>query len=336
MEQPNPEFMEAFDASCPDTLPSDAQWQYNIDASNTLEFLFKMVNIAGRSQRKGRLPIAWIQTPSIRGSDALFMTQWALAAHYLTGDERFLEFNKNLMEEIPYWDSVDQMGSFWSPKWCRPHFAPSLLYPTLWNIQQRIDKDEYPEYWNALGGYIAEEYRYKELADANDAYFGILYDAMVDSSIDADASDYAQEMVTMLAQTGQMGVADKNEPRRNYPVDLIANPPQGLVTADITQEDIDTCMVPITIFGETFELGDISDTRPRAVEGMPISWRITGSFQWQYDPFMLYRDYGGVGADIQWPMQGLSVAFWTGRMQSTITAGQGSALAWHDTGNACQ
>ena len=34
-------------------------------------------------------------------------------------------------------------------------------------------------------------------------------------------------------------------------------------------------------------------------------------------------------------MVGLSVAYWTGRLQGLIPDGAGTALAWSDTGEAC-
>jgi hypothetical protein len=335
MEQPNPDFPDSYQWECPDTLPMEVDPEYDIDAGNFFEFLFKFVNLAARMQRMGEIPIAWPQFPSIIGSDALFMTQWALAGHYLTGDERFLDFLEQMMDENHYWEVIDQMGSFYSPKWCRPHFGPSLLYPTLWNLQNRIDPVKYEEFWNTLGGYIAEETRHKELEEANDVLFGIYYDTMVTEAIDPNVHTYAQEMVAMLRETGQLPVADKMEPRRKYNVDLISDPPPGLVTEELTQEDYDMCMQPIVLFGIEIDIGDISDELPRAVEGMPIPWRIPGSFQWQMDPYMLYRDYGSSEGKVQWPSQGFSVAFWTGRMQGTITEGEGMALGWRDTGEAC-
>lgn len=336
MEQPNSNFPNAFDPTCPDTLPYEIEEQYDIDAGNFFEFFYKFLMIAGRSSRSGAVPIAWIQFPAVRGSDALFMTQWALAGHYFSGDQGFVDFLENMMDEVQYWEVIDLMGSFYSPKWCFPHFGPSLLYPTFWNLQNRIDKNTYPNYWNTLGKYIAEEMRHKELETANDLYFGIIYDSMVDSSIDAQAHSYALEMVDMLRETSQLGVTDVFEPRRNYPVDLINNPPYGLVTEDMTQDDYDMCMQPLEIFGITIELGDLEDELPRAVEGMPIEWRVPGSFQWAMDPYMLERLYSGYEGKKQWPMQGFSVAYWTGRLQGLIPDGEGSALGWRDTGGACK
>lgn len=336
MEQPNPDYMSAFDPTCPDTMPYEIESNYDIDAGNFFEFFYKFLMIVGRSQRMGAVPITWIQFPSVRGSDALFMTQWALAGHYFSGDENFLVFLEDMMEELEYWEVIDLMGSFYSPKWCFPHFGPSLLYPTLWNLQNRIDKGTYPKYWNKLAGYIYEEMRNKELAQANDLYFGILYDSMVDSSIDSMAHGYALYMVDMLRETSQLGVSDIFEPRRNYPVDLISNPPYGLVTEELTQEDYDLCMQPLKIFGIEIELGSIEDELPRAVEGMPIAWRVPGSFQWQMDPYMLKRLYSGKEGKVQWPMQGFSVSYWTGRLQGLIWEGEDSALGWRDTGEACK
>jgi len=336
MEQPHSDHMGYFDAECPDSLPVEVEPEYDIDAGNFLEFLFKLVNIGIRMSREGAVPIAWIQFPAIRGADALFMTQWALAGHYYTKDPRFLDFLDSLMEEVEYWGVIDTMGSFYSPKWCRPHFGPSLLYPTLWNIQNRVDPNKYAKYWNKLAFFIAEEIRYKDIVDANDVYFGILYNTMINQGIDPDGHDYALDMVDMLRDTGQLAVVDKFEPRRNYSVDLISNPEPGLLTEDLSQEEYDMCMQNIVILGIEIPLGSLEDELPRATKGMPIPWRVPGSFQWQMDPFMLYRDYGQKEGRVQWPMQGFSVAYWTGRMQGVIPEGKGKALGWKETENSCK
>jgi len=336
MEQPNPDNPEAFDTECPDDLPTEVDPAYDLDASNLIEFIIRFADIVMRMQREGDVPIAWIQFVSIRGADALFMTQWALAAHYLTGDPRYLDFLEGMMDEIEYWPVIDTFGSFWMPKWCRSHFAPSLLYPTLWNLQSRVSRKTYPGFWRRLGTAIMEEARYKELEQANDVFFGILYDNMVDETIDPRGHAYALEMVDMLRDMGQLQVADKFEPRRNYNVDLLNDTPPDIEIEELSQEDLDTCTEPLVVFGIEIEPGRIEDELPRAVEGLFLPYRVPGSFQWAMDPFMLWRDYGGGEARTQWPMVGMTVSFWTGRVQGTIDEGDGMALAWRDTGDTCR
>ena len=336
LEQPRPDKPEFFTPQCPDSLPMEVDPAYDLDAADP-QFILQFLNIGARLNKQGDLPIAWIQFPSARGSDVLFMTQWALAGHYLTGDDRFLDFLAQMMEELHYWEVVDTMGSFWLPKWCKPHYGPSLVYPTQWNIQNRVDRDQFPQYWNRLGTAIKEEFRFKELVDTNDAYFGVLYASMVDAGVDPDASAYADQMVELLRGTGQYQVEDPFEPRRSYNVDLLYDPPAGcnIKLEELTPELLEVCTKPIEVFGVTME-GKLHDENPRSVEGMPVPYRIAGPFQWQEDPFQAYRDYGADAARIQWPMSGFSVAYWTGRMQGTITDGTGTALAWRPTGEACR
>lgn len=335
MEQPRSDKWELFDVECPNTPPMEVNPEYDLDAGSN-DFMLRFMGIAVRLQRQGDIPIAWIQFPSVRGSDALFMTQWALSGHYLTGDERFLEFLERLMNEIDYWPVINTMGSFWLPKWCRSHYGPSLLYPTFWNIQNRVDRNKYSEFWSKLGRAIKEEFRYKELKGANDSYFGVLYETMVDEVIDPDVYDYTQSMVAMLRETGQYQVEDRFEPRRSYNVDLLYDPPPGVSfeTEELTQDKYDICMEPIEIFGMSIE-GYVEDELPRAKEGLLIPFRIAGPFQWQEDPYMLWKDYGDLNARVQWPMQGFSVAFWTGLIQGTMIEGRGKALAWRDKGEPC-
>jgi len=337
MEQPRPDQWEHFDAACPDLLPMDVDPEYDLDAADSGAFLLRFMEIAARLRHQGDVPIAWVQFPSVRGSDTLFMTQWALAGHYLTGDERFLDFLAGLMEEVEYWPVVHTMGSFWMPKWCRSYYGPSLLYPTFWNLQNRIDRETHPEFWSNLALAIKEEFRGKELVDANDAYFGVLYDTMVSPEIDPEAAAFVELMVDLLRQTRQHPSEDPFEPRRSYNVDLLSEPPPGFSAEieEMPQEQYDLCMKPIEIFGVKID-GYVHDELPRAAQGLAIRYRIAGPFQWQEDPFLLFKDYGDLHARIQWPMSGFSVAYWTGRMQGTITEGLGHALAWRDTGEACE
>jgi len=327
--------MELFATACPDTLPSEPDPAYDLDAA-AADFMIRFLGIALRSQRQGDVPIAWMLFPSVRGADALFMAQWGLVGHYLTGEERYRDFVQQLARDVPFWPVVDTMGSFWSPRWCKPHFAPSLLYPTLWNLQARVDPVAFPEWWGNLARAIAEEIRHKDLADANDAYFGVLYQRMVDEAVDPAVRGYGAAMVDLLRHTGQYQVAGAFEPRRNYDVDVLGDQPPGaaaVVVDELPADERELCLADVEVFGLTLE-GDIEDERPRAREGLPIALRIGGAFQWAMDPYMLWRDYGSE-ARIQWPMQDFSVAYWTGRLQGTIPDGADLALAWRPTGAAC-
>lgn len=352
MEQPHADHMDKFDFDCPDTLPMEVDPQYDFDASTGAEFLINFLDFMNRVGNPGKVeqPIAWIQMPSLRGSDTLFMTQWALAGYYYSGDERFLEFLEGMMEELEYWPVINMMGSFFMPKWCRAHFGPSLLYPTLWNLASRVDKGTFPEYWNTLATAIKEELRYKELEQTNDSLFGIYYNNMTDQSIDPERDSYVAKMVSELKDLHQYQCMHtyelteaqcKKEPLRNYAVDLLNDMPAGfesIETEELPQDQKDICLTGIEVFGVTIE-GSMEDELPRAVEGLPLSFRVFGSFLWQMDPFMMYRDYGGESgkeAKVQWPGQGLSTAYWTARAQGLITEGQGAALGWRDSGELCE
>jgi len=337
MEEPHPYRMDAFDPMCPDGPPMEVDPAYDLDAADEADFMFQFLDVIMRIGGQGDTPIAWIQVPSVRGSDALFMAQWALAGHYLTGDGRFLDFLDRLVNEVAFWPVIDTMGSFRLPKWCKSHYGPSLLYPTLWNLQGRVDRKRTPGWWDRLARAIKDEVRFKELVDANDCYFGVLYDAMVDAETDPGAGAYAQDMAAMLRNTSQYPAEDPFEPRRSYNTDLLtdATPGFAMEIEELSQEDREICLEPIEVFGVTFE-GRLHDENPRAVEGLPIRYRHAAPFQWQEDPFQLKKDYGDRHARIQWPMSGLTVAYWTGRMHGTIEDGAGLALAWLDTGEACR
>jgi hypothetical protein len=182
-----------------------------------------------------------------------------------------------------------------------------------------------------------EEFRHKELVDAEDAYFGVLYDSMVNDAVDPAAKEYVSAMVALLRETGQYQVADPFEPRRSYNTDLLDNPPAGFSVPiePLSPENKEICTKPIEIFGIKFDMQKMEDELPRAVSGLPIKYRIGGPFQWQEDPFQLKKDYGDRNARTQWPMSCFSVAYWTGRLQGTITDGHGLVLAWHETEEPC-
>ncbi len=71
------------------------------------------------------------------------------------------------------------------------------------------------------------------------------------------------------------------------------------------------------------------------MDAIPLPKRVGGAFLWQMDPWMAKREYGGTGMDEQWPMLGLTAAYWVGRSDGVITEGDGMALAWRDLG-ACE
>jgi hypothetical protein len=338
LEEPRPDKLSAFDPACPAGPPLEVDPDYDLDAADEADFLARFVTILMRLDGQGDVPIAWIQVPSVRGADALYMAQWALAGLYLTGDSRFSDFLARLMDEVAFWPVVDTMGSFRMPRWCKPHYGPSLVYPTFWNLQNRVDRTLYPQFWRRLGRAIFEEFRGKELKDANDCYFGVLYDSLVDASIDPDAKAFVGRALSMLTDTGQYPAADRFEPRRSYDTDFLDHPPPGVtfVTEPLTAEDRALCEQPIVVFGMSLEPPRIEDDRPRVKEGLPIRFRIGGPFQWQEDPYQLARSYGDRNGRTQWPMSCFSVAYWTGRMQGTIAAGQGLVLGWREMGEACR
>jgi hypothetical protein len=335
MEEPRPDRLEAFDPTCPDAPPMDPDPAYDLDAAQEDAFVAGFVSIMARTNGAGDVPVAWILSPSVRGADALFMAQWALAGQYLTGDERFMEFFDRLVDESDFWRVVNLMGSFWLPKWCKSHYGPSLLYPTLWNLQKRVDRARHPAFWTRLARAIHEEVRDKELVEADDAYFAVLYAGMLDSVVDPDLPAYVARLAGMLRGAEQYP-AGRLEPHRSYSHDWVADPPPGADFQVQAMSDADRaiCSAPLTLFGVTFP-SEFQDDRPRAAQALPLALRIDGPLQWQEDPFMLIKDYGDRDARTQWPGTGFSVAYWTARMQGTVNDGQGQALAWRGTGDAC-
>lgn len=334
MEQPRPDKMDLFDAACPDGPPMEFDPEYELDATDPM-FLLDLGLMLAREGGQGDVPIAWSQHVSIRGADTLFVTQWALAAHYLTGDDRYLDFVGQLMAEVSYFGVVNTFGAFALPKWCRPHFAPSLVYPTIYNLLARIDKEQFPVYWHKLSEAAVSEGREKEMSGREDCLWGILYDAMTDETTDPDRDAYVAFHAKLLESYG-MDPDNKFEPDRNYPRNFIDNPDPEIPLEEIGAENLAVCTEPITVLGLEIDNDMLEDDWPRAVNAVPLPRRVGGAFLWQMDPWMVKREYGGTGMDEQWPMLGMTVAYWAGRASGVITQGQSTALAWQPTGTACE
>jgi len=332
MEQPNPAHMDLFDPACPDGPPMETDPDYLLDAADQ----YFMIDLAGLAMAEGGVgsverPIAWTQHVSVRGADALYMTQWALTAHYLTGDERYLAFVEQLMEEIDYEASVLTYGALELPKWCAPHFGPSLLYPSLYNVQARLDRDESPGFWGLFAEAARTEGREKDLLGREDCFFGILYGRMVDQASDPGVDEYVAHHAALLATYG-MDPTNKLEPDRNAPRNWIDDPDPEVPLEEIPADSLAICTEPINVMGIEVPGPGLEDDWPRAVDAIPLPKRVGGAFLWQMDPWMAKREYGGTGMDEQWPMLGLTAAYWVGRSDQVIAEGEGMALAWHDLG----
>ncbi|MFH1532107.1 MAG: hypothetical protein ABIK09_15385 [Pseudomonadota bacterium] len=335
MEQPHPGHPDTFDFSCPDGPPMEFDPAYVFDAEDP----FFILDLAGLALTESgspsvEVPIAWTQHVSVRGSDALFMTQWALTAHYLTGDPQYLAFVEQLMEEIDYASSVLTYGALQLPKWCAPHFGPSLLYPSLYNVQARVDKAASPGFWNLFATAARTEGREKDLLGREDCFFGILYGRMVDETVDPDAAAYVAHHVDVLATYG-MDPNNKLAPDRNYPRNWIDTPDPEVPLEEIPANSLAVCTEPIDVMGIEIPAPGLEDDWPRAVAAIPLPKRVGGAFLWQMDPWMAKREYGGTGMNEQWPMLGLTAAYWVGRSDGVIAEGAGMALAWRDLG-ACE
>jgi len=334
MEQPNPAHQDLFEPSCPDGPPMTVDPEYELDGADAA-FLIKLAGM-GLAEAGGAAvlrPIAWSQHVSVRGADAIYIAQWALVAHYLTGDVRYLEFLEHLVEETQYETSVNTYGALQLPKWCAPHFGPSLIYPSLYNLQARINREEHPQFWHLLAGAAFSEGRQKDVAGREDCFFGILYGRMVDETVDAGWEGYVSHHAQLLATYG-MHPEDKLEPDRNYPRNWIENPDPEVELEEIPGDALAICTEPIEVMGLELPPPGLEDDWPRAAEAIPLPKRVGGAFLWQMDPWMAKREYGGTGMDEQWPMLGLTAPYWIGRSDGVIEEGAGLVPAWREEG-AC-
>jgi len=334
--QPRPgEEQDAFEGTCPDVPPMEVDPEFDYDASKG-SFLVQLAELAAREAKtyQGKTPIAWTQHISVRGSDTVFMLQWALVAHYLTADERFLDFVEQMVAEVDVVHAIGTYGSFILPKWCAPHYAPSITYPSLYNLLARLDPAEDGAWWRMLSEAVVEEGRHKELATREDCYFGVLYARMMDATTDPAGAAWVEHLVNRLATYG-MDPTNKREPDRNAPRNWIDHPDPEIPLEEIPAGALALCTEPITIAGIEIPAAGLEDDWPRAVDAIPLPKRVGGAFLWQMDPWMAKREYGGAGMDDQWPMLGMTVPYWVGRADGTISEGRALVAAWRDTGETC-
>jgi hypothetical protein len=333
MEQPHPLHWDLFDRACPDGPPMEVDPAFELDAEDPM-FLLNLLALFAKEGGMGDQPLAWTQHPAVRGADTVFMTSWALTAHYLTGDERYLEFLQDLMETVPYDQVVHTYGALQLPKWCAPHFAPSLVYPSLYHLLARIDPEAFPNYWAMLSSAVVSEGKGKDIANRDDCLFGILYERMTDMSTDPERGDYVSHHAEVLATYG-MSAENKLEPDRNVPRNFIDTPDPTVPLEEIPANELALCTEPPEVMGISFPAPGLEDDWPRAADPVPLPKRVGGAFLWQMDPWMVKREYGGTGMDRQWPMLGMTTPYWVGRMDGVISEGEGLALGWRDLDGPC-
>ncbi len=336
MEQPHPDHLDKFDAACPAGPPMEADPELIYDAADPV-FVLKLLELAQRENKAGPVPIAWSMHVTVRPSDMLFVLQWALTAHYVTGDDAYIAFVESLLGDGVGWEPIMKLwGAFQLPKYCAPHYAPSIGYPSLYNVLARVDKTTYPLFWAGLSAVAREEAREKWDGAREDCFFGVLYGRMVDETTDPDRAAFVQENVDRLATYG-MNPDDKLEPDRAYPRNFVDKPDPAVPLEEIAPGDAEwtVCEEPVTVFGIEVPPPKIDGVPIRSADPLPLSKRIGGTMLWQMDPWMVKREYGGVGMDTQWPMLGMFTPYWIGRADGLIMEGATLSLGWKDTGEAC-
>ena len=331
MEQPNPAHPELFDSACPDGPPTEIDPALDMDV-NAADFLPKLLDFVARLDKTHERPIVWPMIVSVRASDLLYMTQWGLTAHYLTGDSRYLDWVDTLREEVMYEGVLDTFGAFVLPAWCQSHYAPSLAYPTLYNLLARIDRLEHRGFWEMVSQVAVNEGRHKEMAGRDDAFWGVLYHRMTDIVTDSSGAEYIAGLVDVLRGYG-MNPDDKLDPDRNYPRDWIDDPLVEQVPLDDASRAV--CETPVELLGTVIDEGGVGDEEPRALNALPLSMRTGGGFVWTGDPWRLRYQPGSWGFRTQFPMLGMTAPYWIGRADGVIEEGQGMALGWRATGTAC-
>ncbi|MCB9477950.1 MAG: hypothetical protein H6684_05810 [Deltaproteobacteria bacterium] len=322
----------SFIEGCPDTLPTEVDPDYDLDAS-AKGFLGKLLALGNRLAGNGDAPIDFIYFVSHRGGDVGFLLNYALFAYHATGDQQYLDWiDSALVDEIDGLAVLNTAGSFYLPIFCNSWIGGDLIHPILYAALARVDDDALAP---ALRRTLLEEFKNKLFATDNNAYFGLTYGAVMDASVDPLVGDYVDWAVEELS--GYIQHPDHPlDPKRKYSTDFITNPLPGYEPEGPTQDEIDACeagieLGPIEIPGP----GVDPDFEVVSRAPLPVGKRVPHDLIWHFSPHNLKRDYGSNEGRGHLMFTDLTVPFWLGRYYDFIDDGQGTALAWRATGASC-
>jgi len=325
-----------FEFGCPDSLPIEVDPKYDFDASSP-RFVFQLIDLASRLSGQGDQTIDFIYFVSHRGGDMLYLLNYAVFAYHATGEKQYLDFiRRNLIEEIDGLAVANTAGSFYLNPYCGSWIGGDLIHPVIYGMLNMIGQDVIAD---EVRRALIEEFKGKLFANDNNAYFGITYGAVMDSSWDPGVQDYVDWAASELA--GYMHDANypldpKRKYDRNYVDDPLADPLYWPVAP--TQAQIDECETGFEILGIEIIPGPgvDPDFEVLSENPLPVQYRVPHDLIWHFSPFNLKRLYGSKHGRDHLMFADLTMPFWIARYYGEIDSGDRMALAWKNTGQSCE
>ena len=319
-----------FEFDCPEALPTEVDPDWDLDAADP-DFAITLLDLASRMSGEGDYPIDFVYFVSHRGGDVAYLLDYAIFAYHATGEHAYLDWiQSELIEGVPGLEVLNTLGSFFLPP---PWIGGDLIHPVLYALLGQLDDDLVaPQVRRAQ----LEELKSKLFENDNNAYFGMTYAASVNESFDSDIGTYAAWAAEELA-----GYAINPEfpldPKRNYNTDYIENPVDGYDATPPTEEEVTICETGIFVGGSELVPGPGVDSDFELISRvpLPVGMRVPHDMIWHFSPFNLKRDHGSREGRAQMMFIDLTLPFWIGRYHGLIESGEGMALAWEDTEEAC-
>ncbi len=323
-----------FRRDCPDDLPwqVDAAWEF--DASDEVEFVFQMIDLANRMGGGGDHPVDYIYFTNMRAADSLYLLHLCLQAWHMTGDARYLEFvERELIGEQRLLEVLPTLGAFKMPDFCDSWIGSDLIHPVVLAIMDRLASWDSPAA-RAIEAAMREDYRYGILSNSGQSWFQLTYSHYADRDLDATLTGDLDAALDDIA--GYVPEPDHPfDPKRAINRDYLANPEEWVEPRYPTQAEIDLCSADIEVFGITIEGEPLDPDTAINATPVPAGKRLKESQIWHFPPFRLSRDFGHRHRRNHEYFVDYTTSFWVGREAGHWAESAGYALAWGGSGEAC-
>jgi len=323
-----------FPRDCPGDLPWEVDEGWELDASDEVEFVFQVIDLANRMQGSGNRPIDYIYFTNMRAGDALYLLHLNLQAWHMTGDDRYLEFiDQQLVEQQQLLEVLPTLGAFKMPDFCDSWIGTDLIHPVVLATMERLAHWGSPTA-EAIEAAMREDYRYGILANSGQSWFQLTYSHYADGAVDTSLAADTQAALDDIA--GYVPEPDHPfDPKRATNRDYLDDPEEWVVPRYPSGEEIAICSADIEVFGITIEGEDLDPDAAINTTPVPAGKRLKESQIWHFTPFRLSRDFGSRHLRNHEYFIDYTAPYWIGREAGHWPEGAGFALAWEITGEAC-
>lgn len=341
---------DQFQGTCPDTVQLTPSRVLDAKQESFELDLLRLAADINRDNRTLATQIDHFYVANLRGGDASHLIHLATLAYYLTGEEQYKSFLfDELLGKVRAGDVARTMMAFRLPDWCFKFYGDHITYGTHWQLLTMLPESDLKAEMLRV---MEEEAWQKALYNHHSAKFNIMYGSVVPENISADRGGIIARAIEQLRDLGGNG-GTLEAPRRTHHRErqaIIDEFPSGVTVRCPTEEQRMQCEARTTFFGIDFEgqiisrdcdgragecmMADGKCTDGLASDGLPPRLRIYADFMWQRSPFQIGESYA-VDGQKQSPGRDLTEPYWLGRYYGMIGEGQGTVLAWRETG-ACE